>query len=425
MQLAGSFFAALIAGDDVSVLLEMGKIAHLFRGPEVDLYDFVMGFVKDHHKLPHPDTVEKHTGEELGTAPEPPSYYLDLLKKRHVQFTLKAGIKEIGEVIASDPMQAASKLHKLSMSLMAAQSTNLVIDFRDIESLVMSSYAEKMAAPETSGIRLGWPTIDSMAAGFRKGDIVSFVGRPAQGKTWQMLYSAMHGWMDPVLKGKPEEAQSRVFVVMEMSAVEIAERMIAMTAHIPATKVEQGQLTSKGYGKLKEACTLIKGFPQPFYILDGSMAMDVEDLWMWVRILNPDGVWIDGGYLLPHKTERDRFKRVAENCHLLKKEVAPLSPVTVSWQFSKEAAKKAKKKHQSSETKVDLEDIGYSDAIPQISSVVLGLFQEESVETMQRRRVEILKGRKGQTGSFTTNWDFYKMDFSEYVEGDIEELVYV
>ncbi len=44
----------------------------------------------------------------------------------------------------------------------------------------------------------------------------------------------------------------------------------------------------------------------------------------------------------------------------------------------------------------------------------LSSFEDENVETLARRRVDILKGREGATGHFYINWNFNKMDFSEY-----------
>jgi len=49
------------------------------------------------------------------------------------------------------------------------------------------------------------------------------------------------------------------------------------------------------------------------------------------------------------------------------------------------------------------------------------------VETLLARKIDILKGRNGETGSFMTNWDFVNMDFSEiidnpYIEGKFEQM---
>jgi hypothetical protein len=60
-----------------------------------------------------------------------------------------------------------------------------------------------------------------------------------------------------------------------------------------------------------------------------------------------------------------------------------------------------------------------------VSSIVLGLYEEESVETVQSRVIEILKGRKGEVGRFRTRWDFHKMDFSEVLADPFEKLTFM
>jgi hypothetical protein len=57
-----------------------------------------------------------------------------------------------------------------------------------------------------------------------------------------------------------------------------------------------------------------------------------------------------------------------------------------------------------------------------VSSLVCGIMQKDSVETVVQRVIDILKGRKGETGQFTTNWNFNSMDFSQYEEPTVEEL---
>jgi hypothetical protein len=73
----------------------------------------------------------------------------------------------------------------------------------------------------------------------------------------------------------------------------------------------------------------------------------------------------------------------------------------------------------------DLSDIAHTDEIGMISSIVMGVFEEETVETLKQRRVKILKGRNGETGEFVSNWDFMKMDFSEVQQTAVEDLSFV
>ena len=192
-------------------------------------------------------------------------------------------------------------------------------------------------------------------------------------------------------------------------------------AHVPMTKLQKGRLTTTWAKSLKKGLTEIKAYGEPFYVIDGNLTATVEDIWMLARQLKPGAIFIDGGYLVKHPTERDRYRRVAENAELMKTELAAIAPVVCSWQFAKTASKKDKKKGE----KVTLDDIGYTDAIAQVSSLVLGIFENETVETIKQRTIEILKGRAGEVGSFKTRWDFDVMRFDEIVAQDTEDLQFI
>lgn len=429
MSFGKLFIAAILKEGSVASLLQYGRIDHLFKANEEPVFQFVTTFAKQHQALPHPDTIEAHTGETLPEPQEPSSYYMELMEARHIELTLKKGMKKASDLLLpenKDPLEALQAVTETVMQLIAQKHQKQIVDFRDAYSMIMTTYAAKYKEPDGQGLFLGWPTLDDMSGGLMKGDVISFVGRPAQGKTWQMLYGALHGWKkagEEALKtGKmPEYDQSRMFVSMEMNVLPIQQRLAALQTSIPATQLKHAALSTTNLKKLKDGLTEIKGYPHPFYVVDGNLAATVEDIWMLARQLKPAAIFIDGGYLVKHPTERDRYRRVAENVELMKQELAALAPTVVSWQFSREATKKNKKKGE----KAGLEDIGYTDAIAQVSSLVLGLFQEESIETVQQRKIEILKGRNGEVGSFTTKWDFNAMDFSEIEEEDVSELQFL
>jgi DnaB-like helicase C terminal domain len=160
----------------------------------------------------------------------------------------------------------------------------------------------------------------------------------------------------------------------------------------------------------------------PFWVVDGNFKATVEDIWVAARQLKQDAIFIDGAYLLKHPTERDRYRRVAENADLIQQELSNIAPTVCPWQFSREAAKKIKNKGPD---QVSLEDIGYSDVIGQVSSLVLGLFEGDSPETVKQRRIEILKGRNGEVGGFITRWDWVGMHFEEVLDEPIETLSFL
>lgn len=423
------FLSASVADQSVTNFLQHGKIEHLFRANEVEVFTFVRDFVKQYAKLPTPETIEAHTGETLLPHKETPDYYLDLMQARHTELACKQAMKTASDHLLpdnKDPDAALKVLTEAVMQLATQKHQKQIVDFRDAYDVIVPEYVQQYNA-EGGRLFLGWPTFDEMSTGITRGDLVSFVGRPAAGKTWQMLHAAHSGWMAANLAyaktGKPEvlEGASRLFVSMEMDTLPIEQRLAAMQAKIPMSLLKHASLSTAGLKKLKQGLTEIKGFGAPFWIVDGNLTATVEDIWSLARQLKPAATFLDGAYLVKHPTERDRYRRVAENADLLKSELAPLCPTVCSWQFAKTAAKKNAKKGE----KVSLEDIGYTDAIAQVSSIVLGIFEEESVETLKRRMIEILKGRGGEIGQFFTKWDFDNMSFEEVLDEQVEELKFV
>lgn len=421
MSYGKSFLAAILAEGSVSALIQCGKIEMLFKASEVDTYVFVREFVRDYGVLPAADVIETHTGQLLATPSAPALYYLKQMTLRHIDLTLRHAMKEMQAQLTSDAPDplAALEIHRAAgLALTTAQNAKQVADFRDAYDAIIAEYSSKWKGDDTVGLRLGWPYLDALSGGLNKGDMISYVGRPAMGKTFQMLYGALFGWSKAGILADVEHDQSRLFISMEMAILPIQQRLAAMQTHLPLTQLKQGMLETANYTKLKKGLVAIHGFGAPFYIVDGNLTATVADIEALARQLKPAAIFIDGGYLVQHPTERDRYKRVGENCHLVKALLTPLAPTVISWQFAKTASKKNKAKGE----QVTMDDIGYSDAIAQVSSIVLGIFEDESVDTVKRRRIDVLKGRSGETGSFVANWNFDTMDFSEVEGENVEDM---
>jgi replicative DNA helicase len=431
MSLGLMFISAALAEGSVSEFLQFGNIEELFKANEVEQYVFVRDFVKKYAKIPAEDTIKAHTGAELFPHKETAQYYFDLLSKRHVEITLKQVMKKAADMLQPDVKDADSALKLITstiMKLMTTKHQKQISDFREAFGLIIPEYVQQYSAEMGNRLMLGWQTFDEMSGGLVRGDLISFVGRPAIGKTYQMLYSAMHGWRKAneqyLQTGELPEGSSRMFVSMEMDRLPIQQRMAAMQASIPMDHVKHAALSTVGFKKLKDGLVNVAKYGAPFWVVDGNLTATVEDIYMLARQLKPGAIFIDGGYLLKHPTEKDRYRRVAENADLAKKELASLVPTVCSWQFARPKNKGGKKADGANE-KLDLDDIGYTDAIAQVSSIVIGMFEEQSIETIMRRLMALLKGRNGEVGSWITNWDFKTMDFSEHIAQAVSELQFV
>ena len=246
--------------------------------------------------------------------------------------------------------------------------------------------------------------MDQQSGGVMPGDVISFVGRPAVGKTWLTLWTAMHNWVLRKL--------NILYVSMEMTTLPIAQRIAALYTKQNIAQLKMAGYSNQTFKKFFKGLQTMTLEQAKFYVVDGNLATSVEDLFALAETLQCKVMFIDGAYLLRHRNVRlDRFTRAAENVELIKRHCTDVEMMAFcSWQFNREASKKQKK---GKADQGDLEDIGYSDAIGQISSIALSLFQEDSVETMKQRKVQVMKGRNGEVGQFSIAWDFTNMSFHQ------------
>ena len=420
MSFGKNFMAALSAAQSMSDFFAFGPIDHLFMGNEVDLWAFVSAFVKKYGALPKFETIAAHTGETLAKPDEAAAYYLDLMRVRHQEIAIKGSMKKAQQQLqpgGEGSKAALDQIAQMVVKLMTQEQANEVADLRHAYKALIDFYAAQNTG-SLGGLKLGWPYLDGMTGGIRTGDLVSVVGRPGIGKTWGMLYAAHYGWaaaeLDPHSPGEP-----RMFVSMEMDLMAIRQRLAALNTKVKMSAVKHSAMTTLELKTYKKGLKLMEGFKAPFWVVDGNLTATVDDVVMLANQLKPSAIFIDGAYLLAHPTERDRHKRVAENSNTLKKTVAKIAPVVASWQFNRQADKKKKGEE------VSLADIAHADAVGMDSSIVLGLFEEETADSVKQRRVKVLKGRSGETGEFMTHWDFDKMDFSEVQPVETENLQFV
>lgn len=386
----------------------------MFKGEqEKQVFAFVDEHLKKYHQLPTEKTILTKFPELASVdCPEPPKYYLDHVTNRFAYDTINKANLSSQEILKGDPQaveQASSVLLKALAEITEQKYRHRIMDFgKEALPVVLQAYYN-LSNSKNPPAAFGWPYMDTSSGGALPGDVISFVGRPASGKSFKMLYVAIHNWL---------MGRNVLFVSMEMNTLACAQRVSAMYAHTNLSQLKIGGYSTKTYATFVERLSKAGEETGRLYVVDGNLAADTEDIYTLAQQLGCSVILIDGGYLLRHRNPRlDRYTKVAENVEAMKRFSTDLEvPTFASWQFNRDSTKKKKGE------KAGLEDIGYTDAIGQISSIVLGLMQEEGVETMQSRLLDVLKGRNGEIGQFRVNWDFINMDFTQVVEGESKKV---
>ncbi len=231
--------------------------------------------------------------------------------------------------------------------------------------------------------------------------------------TFKVLKSAHYAWWT--------QKKVPLVISMEMKPLLLMHRLTAMHTHKNLTQLKSATYSTKTYNGIMTDLHSLEGFEVPFWIVDGNLTATIDDIWMLCRQLKPESVYIDGAYLIKHAQQNiKKNERISKTAEGIKAMAGDLNlPFTSSYQLNREVEKLKKGEE------AGLEHIAGADDIGQLSSVVLGMLEAESVETIQRRRVSIMKGRNGEVGEFFINWDFNTMNFDQWEESQGSDLTFL
>lgn len=404
MPIGDAFLHALCNSGDASIFFRYNLTEELFFGEEKVIFSFIKDHAVKYLTLPHPDTLAAYF-PNVEISVEPPKFYLDKVQERFKHKKLNSMLMQCSTLMSDQQVtDVVTLLHKTLNEITLFDQRTHLIDFgKQGHDLIMQE-VQNVQKGILGGVNFGWPYLDTMVNGLQGGEIVCILGKPASGKTYLTLYSALNAWK--------KQGKNVMFVSMEMKAIAIAKRLAALYSKISITDIKKGffakipvdeqQLLSS---KLKE----LQEFEPSLSIIDGHMSATPEEIFTLATTLKPNVIFIDGAYLLQNTNKRlDRYMKVAENLESLQRYSHNLNiPTICSFQFNRTGNKKKKSEE------VDLTDAGYTHVIGEISDIALGLFEEETVETLMSRLIRVLKGREGEIGSFRVNWDFQNMNFDE------------
>lgn len=401
-----------------------------FNKTERVAYEFVGQFVARHGKAPKPATLTKRLQLDLPKAKEPTSYYVERLRDRSTRTSVRDFYDKVAPLVADDSeTDLGSKVlglfhETLGPSLSQGLGAS-VLDYRNAGDLIWPDYRARALNQQGYVAKFGWPYLDRQSGGLSRGDMISLVARPGEGKSQLSLWFALKQWR-----------QGRVPLVfpLEMRALQCEQRLVAMDAKLSLSgvRVSPEGLSSTGQKKMLKHFEELRKQPKPFFIVDGNlMNLSVADALTLARLVQPDVIIFDGAYLLrlPNRRPAPRYERIAEVAESIKQDVAlNLNlPVFCTWQLNRDAAKRRRRKPRfetSSEPAPQLtdriptlEDIADSDAIGRVSSIVLAMLDDETPEDLDAKAATkslyVVKGRDGERGQYRIRWQFQPCDFRE------------
>src|SRR5215470_5296026 len=232
-----------------------------------------------------------------------------------------------------------------------------------------------------SGIATGLRDLDAKMGGLQKSDLVIVAGRPGMGKTalaTNIAYNIARAWRGDVqADGRTATINGGIvgFFSLEMSAEQLATRIVAEQTEIPSYRIRRGEIDTTDFDRIVETAREIESLP--LYI-DETGGLSVAQLAARARRLKRqrglDLLVVDYIQLLQGSSRRAAEGRVQEvteittNLKALAKELAV--PIVALSQLSRQVENRDDKRPQ-------LSDLRESGSIEQDADVVLFVFREE------------------------------------------------
>jgi replicative DNA helicase len=248
-----------------------------------------------------------------------------------------------------------------------------------------------------TGVPTGYTDLDELLSGLQKSALVVVGARPSMGKTSFVLGMAAHAAL--------EAGQPVLFFSLEMSQLELSQRIICAEARVDSTHMRTGRLTPQDWSKINNAVGRLAN--APIWIDDNPNLTIMEIRAKARRLRSQVGslgmVIIDYVQLMTGRTSAEsRQVEVSEMSRGLKILARELdAPVVAAAQLNRALEARADKRPL-------LSDLRESGSLEQDSDVVVFLYRDEvyNSETPDRGTAEVLvaKHRNGPTGKVRLAW---------------------
>ena len=269
---------------------------------------------------------------------------------------------------------------------------------RDIVSLgtALTRYVEQIAS-RADGQRIGTPTglatLDQKTGGLQTSDLILLAGRPATGKTSLALNFVEHA---AVRLGKTCAVFS-----MEMSELQVVQRLISMTAEIDGNRMRRGRLSMEELQAISQASARLQQAP---IFIEESSRLNVTDILAKSRRLQAerglDLIVIDYLQLIEGAEESEnRVREVAQISGSLKAIARELQvPVVALSQLSRQIETRG--------TEPMLSDLRDSGSLEADADLVMFLWQKDQNDRRDRIvRLKLAKHRNGPTAEIELHFE--------------------
>lgn len=353
-------------------------------------------------------------------------FHARIILQKYIQREL---IRISGETIKDaydDTEDVLTLLDKAEKNLFEISQGNIKRGFADMQSLVSHAMKEiESAANQTSGITgvpSGFTELDRVTSGWQKSDLIIIAARPGMGKTAFVLSMARNAAV--------QFKRPVAFFSLEMSSVQLVNRLISSETEIVGDKIRKGQLANHEWEQLNARIKPLTD--APLYI-DDTPAISIFDLRAKCRRLvaekNISMIIIDYLQLMISGTDQrsgNREQEISTISRSLKAIAKELSiPVIALSQLSR-----AVETRPGGSKRPQLSDLRESGAIEQDADLVVFLYRaeyygleedENQQSTKGMAEVIVAKNRNGALKTVNLRFVGHLTKFSDFDNYEIAD----
>lgn len=326
--------------------------------------------------------------------------YAKIVRDKNILRRLIGVCSEISDTAYSEQDDVTHLLDSAEQAIFAIAENNETKGFTHIREAILANYehikllnTDKAAA---AGQPTGFSDLDKVLVGMGPGDLILVGARPGMGKT--------SFTMNVATKVAQYSKKAVCVFSLEMSAEQLASRMLSSEALVDSYALRSGNLSNDDWEKLARASSMLS---ECEILIDDTAGMTVTGMKAKLRrVKNLGLVVID--YLQLMQSDRridSRVNEVAEisrNLKLLAKDLRV--PIITCAQLSRGPESRTDKRPMLS----DLRDSG---AIEQDADVVMFLYRDEYYDAADKKdgiqntaEIIVAKNRHGSTANVKMGW---------------------
>lgn len=299
-------------------------------------------------------------------------------------------IADLGYSLPEDVIGAVDRAEAMVFEVAQRRTADSIASLEELLSKSLDRLEELYDRGEAiTGVPTGYTDLDELMSGLQPSNLIVVGARPSMGKTAFALGMAANA----AVAGTPV-----LFFSLEMSHLEIAQRVLCAEARVDASRMRNGRLHEDDWGKISHAIGRLGSAPLH---IDDNPNVTVMDIRAKARRMKSrEGlglVVVDYLQLMTGRGSAENrqveISEISRGLKLLARELG--IPVIALSQLSRTLESRADKRPM-------LADLRESGAIEQDSDVVMFVYRDEvyNAESSDRGTAEILiaKHRNGPTG---------------------------